>query len=311
MRDWKQIGVRVIIHGLLAVFLANAANKFFVADLEYELEHGFYKAIFNFVGDAPDQYRVLPLIPLDWLCDFLPFNHAVLVYNFIFTFVVLELFLFILRPMAQKKIFAVALLFVLGYNLCQFSGWRPDTMGLLFFATLLVLPLKLAGNLLSRPAAQSLLTLGLIGLAFCRADVAMVYAFFLAIYQNSHWTVRMIWLMLPVGVQILLQFVLFPDATYYSKTVMVMDNLSGYYLLRHPATYLIVAVVLLWGKQIKEFIQASWKYKWFYFALVGYLGLVFVIGRLNEYRLYLPFLPLFFFIWNEKYLHEKASLDTI
>ncbi|MEM7039731.1 MAG: hypothetical protein AAF570_22345, partial [Bacteroidota bacterium] len=68
--------IRLLFHALLAFFLANAANKFFVVDLEYEMENGFYARIFNFQGDAPDQYRILPLLPLKLLCDQLPFNHA-------------------------------------------------------------------------------------------------------------------------------------------------------------------------------------------------------------------------------------------
>ena len=70
----KHILLRIAVHILLAAFLANAANKFFVADLDYEFANGFYEKIFVGLGDAPDQYRILPLGPLKLLCGYLPFE---------------------------------------------------------------------------------------------------------------------------------------------------------------------------------------------------------------------------------------------
>lgn len=293
----QQIWIRLAFHGLLAFFLANAANKFFVADLEYELAHGFYARIFAGVGDAPDQYRLLPLIPLKAICDFLPFNHAVLVYNVAVGFLVLELFWWIMGGLPRRQKLLFQLLFAMGYIYCQYSGWRPDTLGLLAVAAAVVLP---PWWTVDRPATYGLRllqTVLLLALAFSRTDIALVYGAFLAIYGTQSWAWRLTWLLAPVGVQLLLQLVLFPEASYYSKTVMLTDNLSGYFLVRHPATWLILAVLLVFGRHLRDFVRRTWRFRWLYALLTGYLLLVLVIGRVNEWRLYLPFLPLLLSIW--------------
>ncbi len=301
------IGIRILFHILLAVFIANAANKFFVPDLEYEFDNGFYERIFQFQGDAPDQYRILPLLPLALIVDFLPFNHAVILYNIIFSFIVLELLAALMKGLQPRKIFLAQILFAATYIYAQFSGWRPDTMGLMAISSSLIL----ATTIQRRPLRETLLTLGLLALAFARADIAFWFAFFLAVYETSKWSWRIIWLGIPILSQLALQFVIFPDAVYYSKKVMLWDNLSGFYLVRHPGTYLILAALLVFRKSILAFLKKSWNYKWFYASLIGYLGLVLIIGRLNEYRLYLPFLPILYLIWRKTSVHENEETGPV
>jgi hypothetical protein len=293
----RSILLRLAAHGLLACFLANAANKFFVVDLDFEAVQGFYARIFAFAGDAPDQYRILPLLPLKLLCAHMPFNTAVLLYNLAFGWLGLEL-LWAVQPKAgEGRRTAVSVLFAGAYIYTQYTGWRPDTMGLFCLAALTV---WVAWHVRDRLLREGALVLLVLALAFARADVALAFAAVLAAYHVRSMSLRLLLPVLPVAVQVLLQWVLFPEAAYYSKTVMLWDNLGGYYLLRNPATYLILALLLLYGRPLWAFTRQLWeRYPIVCGALLAYLGLVLVIGRLNEYRLYLPFLPLLLAYWNE------------
>ncbi len=351
----KQIAIRLIVNVLLAIFLANAANKFFVADLDYEMDHHFYGRIFAGVGDAPDQYRILPLLPLQVLCDYLPFNTATLVYNTLFGFLVLELFWWIMGGISTNKKFVFNLLFAGAYIYTQYTGWRPDTMGLVFICALLVNPalvvpgrgigvkMSFRGNSgkSSRSSEEPIqgldgetkpmeggrvsasegtdlnlaqafaITLLLTALSFARADIALIFALWFIVYQSRKTVATLLWVFIPPLVQFILQEVIYPDAEYYSQKVMLLDNLSGYYLLRHPATYLIIASGIAFWRPIRAFLQRTWDQKWFYLMLLGYLGLVMVIGRINEYRLYLPFVPIFLVIWRETTTAHGPTTDPL
>jgi hypothetical protein len=279
--------IRLVAHALLAIFVAQAANKFFVADLDHELLHGFYKRIFEFRGDAPDQYRILPLLPIKWLCLWLPFNHAVLIYNVIFGFGVLEIHWRLGRSLALSWRLGLSFGLSILYIFLQYTGWRPDTMGLLLLCGLSALAIKEL-----RDATTRILVYGLciLVLSWSRADIALIYALFGTFYRKTQYA---IWIPIPILSQILMQEAIFPEAQYYSKTIMLADNLKGFYLMQQPATYLFAAAVLIFWRPLRAFWAATiQKNLYFYLLIAGYLVLVLVIGRVNEYRLYLPFLPL-------------------
>jgi hypothetical protein len=283
--------LRVACHALLAIFLANAANKFFVVDLDYELAHGFYARIFDFQGDAPDQYRILPLLPLKFLCQYWAFNHAVLVYNALFGFAVLELLWMLSRGLRLPWRWGMSFGLGILYIFTQYTGWRPDTMGLLFLCCCAALVLRdLRGHVL-----QWLLHgLCIVALSLSRAEIALVYALFATVHVQRGFAA---FIPVPILLQIAVQQLIFPDAVYYSKTIMLMDNLALHYLLRNPATYLIAATAVAFGRSIVLFVGKTYRRNYyFYFLVIGYFLLVFVIGRLNEYRLYLPFVPLLLLI---------------
>lgn len=283
--------IRWIIHLLLAIFLANAANKFFVGDLEYELNNGFYARIFAFVGDAPDQYRILPLLPLKAFATRLSFNYSVLLYNCIFAFLVFEASWAIMGKIRSSIKYAVIFLFALLYIYCQYTGWRPDTMGLMTVVSALVL----VADRLSAGALRSVMLVVLVmALTFSRAEIALIFAIYLAIYQVKAWPLRIVLLLLPLAGQLALQGLIFPEAAYYSKKMMLWDNLRLYYILRHPATYLFAAAGLAFWQPIWQFVRETFRaYRYIWLLLGAYLVLVLVVGRLNEFRLYLPFFPLF------------------
>lgn len=281
------IPLRLLGHLLLAAFVANAANKFFVVELDYELAHGFYARIFAFQGDAPDQYRILPLLPLKVLCRHLSFNHAVLVYNFILGFGVLELLWRMSRRLGGNWRWGLSFGFSILYIFTQYTGWRPDTMGLMLLSTLAALVLQ---DLRDAGLRGLLFGACILALSFSRAEIALVFALFATFYRTLGYGFL---IPVPILIQMLLQTTLFPDARYYSKTIMLWDNLHLHYLLRNPATYLLAASGVVFYRQCHAFVMKTLRrFYYFYLLLGGYILLVLVIGRLNEYRLYLPFVPL-------------------
>lgn len=285
---------RIIFHLLLAVFLANAANKFFIVDLQYEIDHGFYEKIFDFVGEAPDQYRIIPLLPLKFLCKVLPFNTAVLIYNSIAGFFCLELFWLLMPDIETLKRMLFSVIFGMSYVFFQYTGWRPATLGLL----LICLGITILIPRIKNKALQWLsLGIGILLLSFSRADMALVYAVFFAFYLKDLRLV--IFALFPIGAQLIMQVWLFPDAHYYTKPFMLFDNLRGKFMLRNPMTYLLLAVSVGFGPRILRFLREDIrKNLYFYILFVGYLGLVLMVGRLNETRLYLPFIPIFLLLLN-------------
>lgn len=139
----------------------------------------------------------------------------------------------------------------------------------------------------------------------------MVFALWIAIYCTRKWPLILLWLVIPLVVQFFLQEIIYPDASYYSEKIMLLDNLRGYYLLRHPATYLILALLIAFWRPVLNFLRQSWEQKWFYLLVLSYLGLVLVVGRINEYRLYLPFVPIFLVIWREYGSQYGTTTDLV
>jgi hypothetical protein len=292
--------LRLTCHVLLAVFVANAANKFFVADLEHEEVFGFYARIFQFIGDAPDQYRILPLLPLKLLCGYLPFNHGVLVYNSVFGFVVLELLWRMTNKLTTTWRWAVGFGYAILYIFLQYTGWRPDTMGLMAICLGAALILR---ELRDASLRGILFAFAVVLLSFSRADIALIFALFATFYRSRAYALL---IPIPIVLQVLLREVIFPDAVYYATVIMLKDNLRLYYLLRNPATYLILATIVAFYRPIVDFVKRTYKINaYFYLLLVGYFLLTMVVGRINEYRLYLPFLPLFLIITDGAKLRQR------
>lgn len=297
--------IRLAFHLLVAVFLANAANKLFIPDLDYEDANKVYAAIFAFDGPAPDQYRILPLLLLKGICLKLPFHHAVLLLNGLAAFICFELFWWLMGEWSDRKKAALILVFAAFHAYAQYTGWRPDTMALVMICTLGILP---AGSALRGLPRAVALVLAVAAISFSRADIGMVYAIFFAVYTERSWPVRIFLLLIPPAVQALLQFVLFPDAVYYTHTIMLQDNLSGYYLVKSPATYLILAIILFEFPRIRSFLRDTFpRFKYFYILCAGYLLLILMVGRLNEYRLYLPFVPLWLWLMTDLRKHGGNS----
>ncbi|MEL6862845.1 MAG: hypothetical protein AAFP19_00435 [Bacteroidota bacterium] len=295
---------RFLIHMILAIFIANAANKFFIGDLEYEKEHQFYGRILEFRGDAPDQYRIIPLLGIKVVWEGLklvkahvPFSNALLVFNFFCAFGLLEFFYQLMGHHRVRIRILFNLLFASLYIYTQYTGWRPDTLGLLFLCTAYCMYFPFA-----RPGWRSaiLQILGILVLSFSRSDMALIYGCFVAFYFEQRVWLKVCLVALPIISQLLLQFIIFPEATYYTTPIMILDNLKLYYLVQNPASWLILAFLLIFYNRISRYMKRHiYDYPFFYLLVGAYFGLVFIMGRVNEYRLYLPFIPLFMVIDRE------------
>lgn len=298
---------RVLVHLLLAFFLANAANKFFTADLDADAKR--YALIFDFAGEAPDQYRILPLLALKALCQWTSFHTAVLIFNFALGFISLELFVPFLRKYPVQTRYTFSVLFSAGFIYTLYTGWRPDTLGLLVLCQVTAL---VGWKMPQGMPRNVVLTLLLAAMAFSRAEIALLTGVFLALHGRRQWVWLVVWCGMAIGVQFLLSRYLFPSATYQTQKVMLADNLRLYYILRNPATWLLAAVCIIWWRGLSTYVRRTYR-KFYYFYLIGisYLLLVLVIGRLNELRLYLPFLPLLMMMLNSESTDDGKKVSPI
>ena len=178
---------RWVFHGLLAYFTANAGLKFFLASLDSIVGRAFILRVFEFTGNAPDQYRILPFLGLKWTWQLwqlivpgAELEKAILIFNTLFGWFVYEGFFRLNSNWTESRRLRFNFLFAVLYAYWLFQGWRPETLG--FFAVCL-------GNALlwQRRAAPVWCWLALLVLAFCRADTALVYALFYGAWARRPW----------------------------------------------------------------------------------------------------------------------------
>tara|TARA_B110000444_G_C18572254_1_gene469934 strand:- start:232 stop:606 length:375 start_codon:yes stop_codon:yes gene_type:complete len=106
---------------------------------------------------------------------------------------------------------------------------------------------------------------------------------------------------IPIIVQLLLSNTIYPGAKYYSELIMVTDNLSLLYFINNPTTYLLAALAIFYWERIRELVTHLHAENRFVLIIIaGYILTVFVIGRPNEYRLFLPLLPVILLIANRR-----------
>ena len=86
-----------------------------------------------------------------------------------------------------------------------------------------------------------------------------------------------------------------------TSLVMISDNLSLRFLASSPLTYFLIALLVGYWPSIINFIkQVAKTHVFVLVAMCGYVVTLFVIARLNEYRLFLPFLPLVLWLIDEQ-----------
>jgi len=104
----------------------------------------------------------------------------------------------------------------------------------------------------------------------------------------------------------LLQWLIFPEAEYFSDVVMVQDNLSGRFLIASPLTWLFAGLALLFLPQIRTISRFAWqRYRITAVAVLGYVLTLFIVARPNEYRLFLPMLPVILLL--QQHLHRQTD----
>lgn len=272
----------------------------------------FYSRLVAFSGDAPDQFRVLPWLVLGGIQKVVGlvfsgdvFRISLLVFWTVSAFACFEMSHQFFQKQSDWPVRNVLVfngLFAILHPVSQLFGWKPDTLFCQAVCWLVVVFAFERGRHKCR-----LTVFGLVLLAFCRADVALLYGLFLAIYGGFGWPVRLVLVGLPIVVQVVLQRLIFADAHYYMEWFQLPENLKFWRLLIHPFSWLTMAGGLIFQKKIQSFLHKNWlRWRWAFGLMGSYILLLFVVARVNEWRLYWPILPLLMWI----YLSEKNENST-
>ena len=132
--------------------------------------------------------------------------------------------------------------------------------------------------------------------SFTRADIALLVGLVCSVYMLLGIWEKCITVAIPLTCQLLLSTKIFPNAQYYSDLIMVSDNISLVHFLNNPMIYLLSGCAIYYWSSIREFMIHLYQEQKFILLLAGYLLTVFIVGRPNEYRLFLPMLPIIFLI---------------
>lgn len=309
MEDSKnKESIKFILVVLLAAICASwAAYRIHILAIE-EFALPILEAVINFDGRAPDQYRLLPyalLRAVSELTSLFPFDD----YNLRISILVFDTSFLALAALALRRNFPAIvtpkflwLLFLI-YPYLMFDGYRPISAFILFVCVIAVqaLPRAQDGNAMTLSIALT----SILVLSFSRADVALLYAFIFATTLHISLPSKAVLIGLPVATQALLSFVLFPNAEYFSAVLMLSRNLSGTLLLASPLSYFVLALALYYWRDILTFSKILLKDdKWFFFAIIGYAALLLLIAMPNEYRLFLPILPLI--LWKLELINSTS-----
>jgi hypothetical protein len=258
-------------------------------------------------GAAPDQYRLLQNHLSGLLYRVVGIYHS----TFWFTAVSLAAAIFVLVekaypsiPQFVKKYLSIAL--TLLYPVLMYNGPRGDTA----FILLLALGLTIAIE-----REDKLLFVGtLILMAFTRADIALFSALF-AVLWKPIWFNPVFYgfiVALPIAVQGILQFIVFPDAHYYCDVVMIKQNMNFDRYVTTPAFLLFGALMCLYLRGIISF--GDWLYrlgvrgKILILLFSAYLFAMFVVAIVAETRLFLPLAPFILLLVQEFYAKENKCL---
>ena len=271
------------------------------------------EAVIDLEGRAPDQYRILPYMLIGLIAQLvsalagieqgslLPYRYAILIFDSAF----LVLSIYTLRHFfesAKHPAIWIGLLII--YPLMMFGGYRPIAAFLLLVATLLTATIKKQrdGN---EGMVISLFCLIYI-MCVSRADLALMYALLTLVLKLPLYA-KAIAIALPLLSQYVLGQVVFPEAEYFSPVIMLQDNLSLQYFISSPLTYLWVGLVIYYFSAVMSFIKQSWhEQRILFLVLLAYCLTLFVVGRPNEYRLFLPLLPVV--LWLVE-LNKSTSVD--
>lgn len=285
-----------------AVFAALASYRMHIQGIEADA-FPIFEAITDLQGRAPDQYRILPYLLLGALQDLFSLlagvrvtpRYPIIAFDAAFllaSMVLLE------RLVRRPWIRLLNVILAAIYPYLMFDGYRPIASFILTLGCLSMLLMTQAPAAWRKPAFVVLL----IAFAFTRADVALLFA-----VVSFSWLGWRYWqwapvLALPVIIQLLLSRVLFPDAVYFSPLVMLADNLSGRFLAASPLSYLLLGTLVICWRPLTGFARLAWgSHRLPLLSLIGYGALLFVIARPNEYRLFLPMLPIVLVLVSELY----------
>lgn len=242
------------------------------------------------VGAAPDQYRLLQNHLMGVLYIFLDFYWTVASFTALSLAGAIYLFLttgFPTITRRQKQCLVVIL--TLLYSVVMYPASRGDT------AFILLLSLGLAISIDTNRKAAFVAILAFMTLT--RGDLALFAVLFAFLWNPAIWS-RSAWLlllMMPLAIQVVLQFVVFPEAEYYVEVIVGLQNIKLNTIASTPVFVFAVGVLVLYGSEVRLFLQ------WWVrqplrdigvLALFGGYGVsVFTVALVEETRLFLPLAP--------------------
>lgn len=313
MRKLDHIGLPLAMgYAFAAFFAAWASYRIHVLPIEADAL-SILGAVVNLEGRAPDQYRILPYLIIAGLTKVLDLFQtqaptlriAVLVFYSVFLWLSS---LFLLGTFRRSINHNFLWIIFLIYPFLMFDGYRPISSFILFLSvcTVALMQNALQGNRYAYIGFICLIVL----LSFSRADVAFVFALASIGCIRNGLAGKLSILAIPVAVQLLLSNVIFSDAEYFSNVVMLWINLSGEFLIRSPLLYLSLGLVIVYRKQLLAVLMYGFHHRKFaLLALCGYIATLMVIAMPNEFRLFLPLLPLYLWLLEESRQSGTANQD--
>ena len=180
------------------------------------------------------------------------------------------------------------------YPFIMFDGVR-SIASFIFFMSCFLLFISKSSFLVGR---RELFYSTLVAFSFTRADVAILVGLVAAHHMHYRIPEKLIVAAVPILAQILLMQYIFPSAEYFSEVLMFRDNISAVYIVGNPVTYLILGSVIGYWNKFSDFLAAVSEHHRFPLILcIGYIATILLVGRINEFRLFLPLLPIFYSVW--------------
>ena len=282
-----------------SVFSAFASYRLHL-DPFIDLYSAGLEEIINGVGRAPDQYRYLPYLFLDQIRNIL----TVIVgkdigwkwplVTFEATFLALGLCSLVSYSSEQLDKRMIVLTTTLVYPFIMLDGVR-SIASFIFFMSCFLLLISKSSFLGGR---RGLFYSVLVAFSFSRADVAILVGLIAAHHMHYRISEKLAVATIPIVAQILLMQYIFPSAEYFSEVLMFRDNISAVYIVGNPVTYLILGSVIGYWNKFSDFLAAVSEHHRFPLILcIGYIATILLVGRINEFRLFLPLLPIFYSVW--------------
>ena len=286
---------------LLSAFAAFASYRLHLEGFEEVVGNGL-NAIIDGTGRAPDQYRILPYKILSFIRTLmspwvgLQWKYPVLIFESLSLFGAVYFLRGLSANYRKNHIFLTMLLLI--YPYLMFDGVRSTASFILLLSSATVFLFNHATPSVSMKVGfYSTLIL----FSFTRADIALLIGLVCSVYMSFVLWEKFIVVGIPIIVQLLLSNTIYPGAKYYSELIMVTDNLSLLYFINNPTTYLLAALAIFYWERIRELVTHLHAENRFVLIIIaGYILTVFVIGRPNEYRLFLPLLPVILLIANRR-----------
>ena len=267
------------------------------------------EALLDGTGRAPDQYRIAPYFLITLIRDGislfvgadLQLRYSILVFDGFFLFLSA---LALIRHFNCVNDIQTGWLFLI-YPFLMFGGYRPTASFILFLSVHAVVLIRKTSA--HQSGAWPLLLITLL-LSVTRADIALLFAICSFGVAGLGRPTQTALIAIPLIAQLLLSNLMFTEAEYYSQIFMLRDNLTLRYLGSSPITFAWVALLIRYWQPFKSFVSyGARESKSSVFAMIAYTITLCLIARPDEYRLFLPFLPLILWLY-EGYREEVESI---